>query len=394
MKKRQWMKLMAAAGAAAVMLSACGSSKGYSTASQANYESAVDTAAYDSGGGYSAGNAAAFNETAPEAAEYDEAALTEEGGTQVQQDALAGRKLIKNVNLNVETEQFDVLMPDLQKRVTALGGYIEDMSSYSRNDNYSADFQGTKYLRYASMTVRMPKENLDAFLEEVGEQTNVVSRSESVTDVTLQYVDLESHKKALTTEQNRLLELMEQAQTVEDIIAIEGRLSEVRYQIESMESQLRTYDNKIDYSTVYLSIDEVERYTPTEEVTTGQRIRTGFMDSVKGVGKGLANFGIWFVINLPYLILWAVILLILFLIVRLVIKVMYKRSAKKAAVRVSPYQTQPCSYGQTAGVSQRADAPLNEEQNRPVQTENVKEEQGKPVQNGNEKEGFKNNTES
>ena len=69
--------------------------------------------------------------------------------------------------------------------------------------------------------------------------------------MTLQYVDLESHKKALTTEQDRLIELMEQAETVEDIITIEGRLSEVRYQLESMESQLRTYDNKIDYSTVY-----------------------------------------------------------------------------------------------------------------------------------------------
>ena len=227
MEKRKWIRIVAAAGVSAVMLSACGSGESHSAATTMKYESAVDTAAdYDSGGnGYSAGAIAEFSETATqEGAEagYDDAAA-EESGTQLQQGALAGRKLIKNVNLNVETEQFDVLLPNLQKRVTALGGYIEDMSSYSRNDNYSADFQGTKYLRYASMTVRMPKENLDAFLEEVGEQTNVVSRSESVTDVTLQYVDLESHKKALTTEQDRLLELMEQAQTVEDIIATVGR---------------------------------------------------------------------------------------------------------------------------------------------------------------------------
>ncbi len=96
-------------------------------------------------------------------------------------------------------------------------------------------------------------------------------------------MDLESHKKALVTEQDRLLELMEQAETVEDIITIEGRLSEVRYQIESMESQLRTYDNKVDYSTVYLYINEVRRYSPSEEAGVGERIKSGFLKSLDGV---------------------------------------------------------------------------------------------------------------
>lgn len=355
MKKRYGMKVLLAAGMVSVVLSGCGSGakSSYNTADTAMYAATADDVASDYDGGYMMNSAAgAMTEEAVEY-EYDDAAATpqaapEEGAADVPGDALAGRKLIKNVNMNVETEEFDVLVPNLQNRVTALGGYIEDMSSYSRNDHYSSDYIGTKYLRYANITARIPKQNLDTFLNEVGEQSNIVSRSESVTDVTLQYVDLESHKKALTTEQSRLLELMEQAQTVEDIITIEGRLSEVRYQIESMESQLRTYDNKIDYSTVYLSIDEVERYTPTEEITTGERIRTGFMDSVKGVGKGFSNFGIWFVINLPYLIVWAVIIVIIVLVVRLIIKKNAKRSAQMAAKRVNPYQMTQQPYPQKA----------------------------------------------
>lgn len=354
MKKRQRMKVLFAAGALAAALTGCGGAKGAGSSyngvaadtTEAYYEAAYDTAAGYDGGSYSFGT-----ETAPQAAmaeemeyeyEYDDVAEAGENMSQASQDALAGRKLIKNVNLNVETEQFDVLVPNLEKRVTALGGYIEDMSSYSRNDHYSSDYVGTKYLRYANITARIPKENLDVFLEEVGAQTNIVSRSENVTDVTLQYVDLESHKKALTAEQDRLIELLEQAETVEDIITIEGRLSEVRYQLESMESQLRTYDNKIDYSTVYLYIDEVERYTPTEEVTTGQRIKNGFVDSMIGVGRGISNFVIWFIVNLPYLVVWAVVIIIILLIVKLICKVMAKRNAKKAAMRVNvnPYQTQ------------------------------------------------------
>ena len=334
--KRKNSVCMLLAAATAVMLTACGGvSASSDKAAQLSYEAAEDTA-------FSAAGANSEIAVAEEAGAYEYNTTAQEGETaaEVPQDALAGRKLIKNVNMSVETEQFDVLIPSLEKRVAALGGYIEDMSSYSRNDDYSSNYTGVKYLRYASMTVRMPKQNLDAFLEEVGEQFNVVSRTESVTDVTLQYVDLESHKKALMTEQNRLLELMEQAETVEDIIAIEGRLSEVRYQIESMESQLRTFDNKIDYSTVYLSIDEVERYTPTEETTVGERIRSGFMDSLRGVGRGGSDFVIWVIIHLPYLIVWAVIIVVLLLILRFIKKKMAGGSTKQAQKRVGPYYAQ------------------------------------------------------
>ncbi len=366
MKKGQFIRTIFMTGVAVSLLTGCGGST--SQSESAVMESAYDSAGYD-GGGYALTNAAA-GEVMEEEYAYDDAAVEEATEVQTQEvpDALAGRKLIKNVNLSVETEQFDVLMPNLEKQVTVLGGYIEDMSSYNRNDHYSSDYVGTKYLRYASMTVRIPKENLDAFLNEVGEQSNIVSRSENVTDVTLQYVDLESHKKALTTEQDRLIELLEQAETVEDIITIEGRLSEVRYQLESMESQLRTYDNKIDYSTVYLNIDEVERYTPTEEVTTGERIRNGFADSLKGVGRGISNFAIWFVVNLPYLVVWAVIIVIIILVVRAVIKKIEKNNAKKAAKRmkVSPYQMQGPYQTTNPYPVQNADSVLN-----PYQTPDI-----------------------
>ena len=65
---------------------------------------------------------------------------------------------------------------------------------------------------------------------------------------------------------------MEKAESIEDIITIEQRLSNVRYQIESMEAQLRTYDNKVDYSTVHLDVSEVKELTPVHEETLWERI--------------------------------------------------------------------------------------------------------------------------
>ena len=342
MKRKVFLRTSLTAALAAAVLTGCGGSSGYPAADAAAYETAA-AVTYDAGGDYLISNGVTtLNEMAEEEVVYEDTVTQELGESTAleQQDALAGRKLIKTVNLNVETEEFDVLMPALEQRVASLGGYIEDMSSYNRNDNYSADYIGTKYLRYSSLTIRIPKENLDAFLSTVAEQSNVVSRSESVTDVTLQYVDLESHKRALLAEQDRLLELMEQAETVEDIIAIEGRLSEVRYQLESMESQLRTYDNKIDYSTVYLSIDEVEQYTPTDQTSVGQRISSGFMESLRGVGRGISNFAIWFVIHLPYIVVWAVIIVVIVLIVRAICKAASKRRLKKGTKKTNPYATQ------------------------------------------------------
>ena len=94
--------------------------------------------------------------------------------------------------------------------------------------------------------------------------SNITYRQENVEDVTLDYVDVESRKKMLETEQQRLLELLETAESLDDILTIESRLTEVQYELDSKESQLRTYDNQIDYSTVYLDINEVVRYTPQE----------------------------------------------------------------------------------------------------------------------------------
>lgn len=240
---------------------------------------------------------------------YDtENAVSEEGAVSV---AATERKLIKNVDMNVETREYDKLLTAVESKVTELGGYIESLDAYNGSSYYS--YRST---RNANMTIRIPKDRLDEFLNTVSDLGNVTSRSENVQDVTLTYVDLQSHRDALQTEQERLLQLLEQAESIEDIITIEQRLSDVRYQLESMESQLRSYDNQVDYSTVYLYIDEVEVYTPVEEETTWERISAGFMDSLKSIGEGIKEAAIWFVINIPYLVIWAIVIVVIVLILK------------------------------------------------------------------------------
>lgn len=261
-----------------------------------NYSVEYDAVTEDMGGGYYSENAAMKEET-----DWDDASS---GSTAEQTNILSERKLIKTVDLNVETKAFDEVMSTLEKQVVAMGGYIENMETYN-----GSTYSGYRSERNASMTIRIPKDKLDAFLNTVSDICNVVRRSENVDDVTLAYVDTESRRNALRTEQERLLELLAVAQSIDEIIMIEDRLSDVRYELESMESQLRTYDNKVDYSTVYLYVDEVKELTPVSEETVWQRISGGFGESLKNIGNGFVEFVIWFVVNLPYLVMGAVLIL-------------------------------------------------------------------------------------
>lgn len=204
------------------------------------------------------------------------------------------RKWIVTVNLSAETEDLDAMTQALQEKISQLGGYVEDQNVY----NGSA-YAGRRY-RSASMTVRIPAEDVDKFTEEVAGISNVVSQQKNLEDITLQYVDTESRLTALETEQTRLLELLEQAETTADLLEIEARLSEVRYQLESAASQLRLYDNQVDYATIYLSIEEVQEYTPVEEPNLWERIRDGFVGSLKGLGNGAVDLVVWIIVSSPY----------------------------------------------------------------------------------------------
>ncbi len=241
------------------------------------------------------------------------------------------RKLIRTVNLDVETKEFDQMLASIEEQVENLGGYIESMNTYN-GSRYNRPESG----RTSNLTARIPKQQLSGFVNAVSEAGNVISRSENVQDVTLSYVDLESRKKALMTEQDRLQAILERAETLEDIITLEDRLSTVRYQLESMEAQLRTYDNKVDFSTVNLTIKEVKELTPVEEEeeTVWERVADGFMDSLTNVRDGLVDFFVWFVSAIPYLVVWGVVIALIVLIIRL----MNRRSRKKKEAKLQNMQ--------------------------------------------------------
>ncbi len=327
-KKPKNLKNWKKSATAAVLIS-CAVLAGCGAKKSADYsggmpETAYATDAVYQNGSYQDGGEAMLTEGAPGAG----------ADASVGMQALAnmGRKLIKTVSMDVETEEYDVLLPKINARIEELGGYIENLEE--NQDRYG--YQGR--IRYASITARIPKEQLDAFVTEVAKESNVLNRQERVEDVTLTYVDLESHKKVLLAERERLMELLAKAETMEDIIAVESRLSEVRYQLESMESQLRIFDNQIDYSTVHINVSEVERLTPIAEESAWERIVAGFAESVYNIGYGIKDAGIRFLIAVPYWIAWGLAILFCILLLKWIGRACKKKKAKKREKMQKQYQ--------------------------------------------------------
>ncbi|HHX11783.1 MAG TPA: DUF4349 domain-containing protein [Clostridiales bacterium] len=225
-------------------------------------------------------------------------------------------KIIRKVNMEVETKEFDVLINSINEKITELEGYVESSNVSGRSYNYNND------LRRGRIVARIPKNSLDSFTDNISDIANVINSTSDTENVTLQYVDIESRKKSLEIEQDRLWALLEKEETIEDIITLESRLSSIRYELQNYESTLRTFDNQVEYSTVTLSIYEVERTSPSsEEVkTVGNRIKTGFSDTIYNISEGLKNFAVWFVVNLPYIIIWAVIITVAVLVTKRIIK--------------------------------------------------------------------------
>lgn len=263
------------------------------------------------------------------------------------------RKIITTIDIHMESTEYDKCANNIMDAVSRAGGYIEysdiagsieapGSKSVASFGTEIADFirpmggdTGSNYRsdrRYMRLKIRIPQSGISDFVSEIAGFGYVLNKQESAEDVTLKYVDIESRKKALALEQERLLEMLGRAQNVEAIIKLEERLSEVRYMLERYESQMRVLENQINYATVNLSLDEVLIYTekpkdPIPKPTVSQRISSGMQQTFDDIGNYWVNAFVWFMVNIVYIIGTVIVLLAAFIIFR-----RYRRKFSPGAV--------------------------------------------------------------
>lgn len=212
-------------------------------------------------------------------------------------------KVIRNVTMYSETREFDRALEDLRASVASLGGYEQSVNVTGKSYHSSA-----QYCRTARMTLRLPAERLDEFLGIVGNLVNITSQTMNSTNVTAEYYDMEARISVLENERDAYEEMLKKSDDVNYLLQIKNRLYNVIEEIESYKTQLRVYDNKVAYSTVTMTLDEVVEYTPitTPKDSFGSRIATAFRESWKDFADGCEALFVGLVYSLPTLIVIAV----------------------------------------------------------------------------------------
>lgn len=308
--------------AAALLLAGCGggssASKGASGGTTAADMPASSAPAEDWGGGnYWDMGEADFAPAEPEAP------MGEAQTGSVYQNARA--KLIRRAELSIQTEQFDESREALNTLVASCGGYFENSSEYggSRRDVNAS--------RRGEYVVRVPAEKYDQFLSSAGDLGYITNKNESSEDVGERYYDTEARLKTQRTKQERLLALLEKAETMEDIISLENALSDVEYQIEQYSSELNRYDALISYATFNVYLDEVGRVTQEvgETASLGARMAAGFQSSFRGLVQGGRDFLIWASYNIFLLVILAVLAAAAVVVGRRELKKLRKQEEKK-----------------------------------------------------------------
>lgn len=296
-KKRWWLSLLIVP----VLLSGCGGTdrSAYSEAKEMTQESCEEDRYNDSS--FKEDNTSEKNEK-----------VTEVGRSPLD----STRKYIQHFYYDLDTLTFDDSRSAVESLVNSKNGYIE--SSSQNLLGYRKKMQRHERARYAEYVLRIPINQMVDFESELADFGYISSSKTEVEDVTNQYFDTEVHLKTLKVREERLLKLMEKADELEAILELEKELARVRYEIESLEASFRQLKNRVQYSTVYLTLREVfeasEIKVPAE--TFGERLHQGFGTSLRSLSRFFEELALFLLTKSPILILVVVVIYFIILLIR------------------------------------------------------------------------------
>lgn len=330
-------KILSLSLALLMVLSLCACGAGKSAATEESYISAPAAAAAPYP--YEANGLASMSDSYEVAREESSVSGTKAASGASSSDAPAADpdKIIYTSDVTVETTAFEDSIEALTKLIEEKGGYVE--SSSINSANYSTIWSGGRYNRSANYTIRVPAKAFSELMSSLSSLGNIPSSNVYTENVTAQYYDTQARLNNYKAQEQRLVELLEKANTVSEVIEIENELTEVRYRIESLQTTLNSWDRKVSYSTVYLTLKEVQEYTPEKKISFGKQLASSFEDGI----DILKDFLLGLVEILPVLI---IVLIIIILLIKLFKKIFSRESVrerkeKKAARKAKKKETAP-----------------------------------------------------
>jgi len=237
---------------------------------------------------------------------------TETSGADTPKEAAVAntRMIIHQAQLQVNVKDLETAQANIAKKVEEYGGYIVESNVYQVDDETNS----------GNMVVRIPEKHFQTFLKDTeGEVAEILESNVTGQDVTEQYVDLQSRVKSKRAVEERLLEFMGNAQKTEDLLKISGDLAKVQEEIEVMVGKMNYLENQTSFSTVELAMYENRVVVPdieSKDLNTWEKTKKQFATSTNALLAAGSAFIVFFIGNLPVLLILAAIGVVVYLIIK------------------------------------------------------------------------------
>ncbi len=210
------------------------------------------------------------------------------------------QRIIKTGEVSVEVADVPAAVGQVRAFVLELGGYVGGSQAGSQDDG-------------ATLTLRVPAGQFDEALQRLRSlDGEVIAEATRESDVTRQIIDLAARIANLEASEASYRVLLERAERIDDVLAVQSRLDGVRGEIEQLEAQLQDIEGDADLSTLTVSLIPVAE--PVVEVTATWDAGSQFnaaLASLVGIGQGLLNALIWFgIVWLPVLLVLSILALL------------------------------------------------------------------------------------
>ncbi len=205
------------------------------------------------------------------------------------------RKIVRNGYMVLEVN-------DITEAMNGVTNIAKDMDGYVVSSNKSGD----QDITYGQISIRIPSDRFDEAFDRLRQlAVRVPNESTNSQDVTEEYTDLQAQLRNREAEEAQYLELLKKAEKVEDILAIQRELSNVRGEIEQLKGRIQYIDRTSDMALIDVNLQKVKpiggtAWSALETLRSAARGLVSF-------GKGLADVLIWLVIFSP---VWIIILVV------------------------------------------------------------------------------------
>jgi hypothetical protein len=201
-------------------------------------------------------------------------------------DVNEARKVIKDGFIKLETSNLYESKTLIEKTVKELNGYIAKDETDGQNNNIEQQYE-----------IRIPANHFDDLVKIISESSmKLESKNINVSDVTEEYIDIESRIKTKKELEEQYKALLKKATKVDEILNIEREMGSLRSEIESVEGRLKFMKDRISLSTLKVNFYQKTGSTSSFSNQLGYSFRKGW-DNFIGFMLGLTQFWVFILVG-------------------------------------------------------------------------------------------------